>query len=1693
MAPNDHTSVTATQPQRQAHTDTTYVQIDRFNGISGISIGDYIRNIEASVQSQGFTGERFEQECVYLARNRLDLTKSVDLSEVAKSIDLQPQEDKSWVWVKNSFTQSFGHDTSCPSYAFNTLFSLKPRDLSVKGIATCISSINARLQEWQRTGQPTQMVALINQGDSANKQYIKKFFTVSILASIFPVDQRPRVCRKLEATDMNQMANMVHELLDLHNANSATTMAAQATPTTPKTQPPQQSQHSSPLHNSVANRGRGTYRGSNRGRGFGYQQTQRYSQGYANQQQQQYNNRPQNPQMAKYWPTFDQCIRCVRPGHRAAQCTNTPYCPFHKHEGHYISVCKGFQNYLSQLGGRVRNRPNLPRSRIPLTHGPAIIDPRYNTVLTDIGLHCFISHLGTHSGSKPLLPGLLNGRPAKLFLDTGSTISIIDARTIREYGLSTKMHPSPLQIHGISGSVKVLGFIECKLLWEDQYFVQSLLVLDCLTAPGTLLLGWDFLVKVGCIIDAKSNSVNFGTHTYPLTTEAIHDSDIRGPKIWTADQFYKGMLHIPSPRASSFYNDSTRSQEINHKTLESPTKIVNQESESQSKPNATYEEIPETISNDEMKLTNLTTYLPDDSEQIDLVEGEKLVTRVTASKDILLKPFSRVLADVDVHVKCKTNIVKQGLFVINPLLAELEGITVITGLYSFENGKAKIFIVNLTKGLISVRKGDRLAGIEFLNCELEVQDTPECFTVDGGSQEDKETVTKALHDTLGAFPVHFTQGKSAIKKLFTAFPGVLPSKSRPIGKTSILQHEIKLKEGVNPIRLPAYRIPHSRRKALDEEIKGMLMAGIITPSSSEWSSPLLLVPKSDGSFRPVVDFRSLNQLTVDECFPVPALEEVLRNIRSNTRIFSSIDLAKGYFQIPLHPNSRHITAFSSSAGHFEFARLPMGLKSAPLTFARLMTCVFQDLMDDSILSYLDDILICSDSIENHCDKLKHVFERLEKAGLTIRPNKCRFFQENLIFLGHEISSKGIAPNNLKVKAVENFPMPKTKKELRAFLGLSGFFRKFLKNYSTIAAPLTDLLKDDFAWEWGDAQMKAFETLKALLVNAPVLAYPDYEKPFKLYCDASAIGVGATLCQEVNSMIHPIAYASRKLDETQKKWHITDREMYAIAWGLKHFRSLIMGYEVQVFTDHKPLKNDLKTNTRDPTGRRARFLVTLQDFKAEINYLPGPKNAAPDALSRIGNGEDGINLDVQTADPKSMPPSFRTPIQKSEAEELLIQSFVLFPLEGEPADPITTEDIMKGLQASDVYRPLIKALESNTEPKPIPFLDTRELKLKDGLIVRTLIPKNIKGRVFKPKQQILLPDSLVPTVLRWAHEGFGHLGFMKMANLIRSKYYFPKIAKHVRKHIQACQTCPLSKGKVHVEPSGTYPPPKNPFETMSCDILTLPKSDNGSQYVVVFIDHFSRYCEMRVIPDKTADSVAYAFMNAVIARWGCPIHLISDNGPEFINNIMIKLCARLNIKRPKILPLRPQANGYVERANKSILNILRTLSDERRSNWCEYLELVQGTINGTVHSAIMNSPDYIITGRDKITPVEAIGGKLQPLYTGDTAERCLRMLRETRHHVYQHLVNKAEQDKRLREQARSNRKFKEGQLIFHLKDKTGQIRPKLHQSFEGPWRLTNVKRNRLTARCLETGRIYEIHPDTAKPAYAEYEQALERRM
>ncbi|MEL7521903.1 MAG: reverse transcriptase family protein, partial [Cyanobacteria bacterium J06553_1] len=469
--------------------------------------------------------------------------------------------------------------------------------------------------------------------------------------------------------------------------------------------------------------------------------------------------------------------------------------------------------------------------------------------------------------------------------------------------------------------------------------------------------------------------------------------------------------------------------------------------------------------------------------------------------------------------------------------------------------------------------------------------------------------------TLGTTPPNFVGSTKILDSLFNEFSDILPSKDRPLGKTTLLQHSIKLVPGAKPVNIPAYRVPHSKRIQIDKEVQGLIDQGIIEESDSPWSSPLLLVPKSDGSFRPVVDYRALNKLTIAQPFPMPRIKDLLSDINRNNKIFSSIDLAKGFLQLPLEPESRPYTAFSTRSGHFQFKSAPMGLRNSPSSFLRLMTLVLQGLLSDDVLVYLDDLLVCSETLEQHTTRLREVFQRLKDANLTINPIKCKFFQKELTFLGHTISSKGILPNELKVTAVRNFPTPTNEKQIKQFIGLAGFYRSFIWNFGELAVPLTSLLKKDSKFIWGDQQEKSFNALKEALTTAPILTFPDYTQTFHLYTDASSTGLGAVLMQKVNGELQPIAFASRVLNNAERNYCTTDREMLAVVWGLKHYRELILGYSIHLWTDHNPLVSINSHAYKDPHGRIARYILTLNDFEVEVKYIKGAYNKPPDALSR----------------------------------------------------------------------------------------------------------------------------------------------------------------------------------------------------------------------------------------------------------------------------------------------------------------------------------------------------------------------------------------------------------------------------------------------------------------------------------------------
>ena len=458
--------------------------------------------------------------------------------------------------------------------------------------------------------------------------------------------------------------------------------------------------------------------------------------------------------------------------------------------------------------------------------------------------------------------------------------------------------------------------------------------------------------------------------------------------------------------------------------------------------------------------------------------------------------------------------------------------------------------------------------------------------------------------------------KDSMVELITKYPAIFHIEGDDLTSTSIVNHEIHTKSNV-PTVSKIYRYPHSFKEIVQESINDLLSQKIIKPSASPWNSPVWVVPKKlDASgkrkFRLVIDYRKLNEATIGDSYPLPNITDILDQL-GHSKYFSTLDLASGYHQIDMHPSDAEKTAFSVPFGHYEFNRMPFGLKNAPATFQRLMNNVLTGLQGNRCFVYLDDIVIFADTLENHNKKLTEIFDRLQKFNLKLKPEKCEFLRKEVIYLGHKISENGAEPDEGKIEAVKNFPVPKNIKDIKSFLGLTGYYRKFIDKFSDKALPLTSLLKKCAIFRWDEEQQKSFNILKSCLINQPILQFPDFSKPFNITTDASNYAIGAVLSQGQPPSDLPIAYASRCLNSHEINYSTIEKESLAVVWAVKHFRPYVYGKKFRIFTDHQPLV--WLFNVKDPNSRLVRWRLMLEEYDYEIIYKPGRVNSNADALSR----------------------------------------------------------------------------------------------------------------------------------------------------------------------------------------------------------------------------------------------------------------------------------------------------------------------------------------------------------------------------------------------------------------------------------------------------------------------------------------------
>ncbi|XP_043473885.1 uncharacterized protein LOC122506001 [Leptopilina heterotoma] len=600
-------------------------------------------------------------------------------------------------------------------------------------------------------------------------------------------------------------------------------------------------------------------------------------------------------------------------------------------------------------------------------------------------------------------------------------------------------------------------------------------------------------------------------------------------------------------------------------------------------------------------------------------EARDALTENKANKrrNITIKARTRQVIPIDV---LDTEL-KEGYL---PLIKTAEGLLVGEGVVTNHDGVCHIYAINMTSEDAEIEiPPQELIPFEFY--KLPGEDS------DGYSTEEEYTPpidrVSAILEYLRLDHLNKDE-EEHVTQIIKEFPDSFHLPGEQLTPTNMVQHKIITKDEI-PIHVKQYRFSPTQKEEIDKVIDRMKSEGAIDSSCSPYNSPLLIIPKKiDGSgkkkWRIVIDFRALNEKTIGDCYPLPNITAILDTI-GGAQYFSVFDLASGFHQIELDPNDRSKTAFSTTHGHYEYIRMPMGLKNSPSTFQRLMDQVLTGLQGVELFVYLDDIVVYANDLEEHGKKVRRLLQRLKGANLSLQPEKCEFLFKEVAYLGHIISSEGVKPNPKTVEAVKNFPTPKTPRNIKQFLGLAGYYRRFIKDFSAKAKPLSNLLKKDVKFEWKQEQEASFKELREALCTNPILQYPDYEKPFTLTTDASDFAIGAVLSQEKDGFDLPIAYLSRVLNAPELNYSTTEKECLAVLYAVHHFRPYIYGKKFTLVSDHEPLR--WIATIKDPGQRLIRWRLKLRDYEYEFQHKSGKLNTNADALSR-NVIEDEINENSQ---------------------------------------------------------------------------------------------------------------------------------------------------------------------------------------------------------------------------------------------------------------------------------------------------------------------------------------------------------------------------------------------------------------------------------------------------------------------------------
>ena len=873
-----------------------------------------------------------------------------------------------------------------------------------------------------------------------------------------------------------------------------------------------------------------------------------------------------------------------------------------------------------------------------------------------------------------------------------------------------------------------------------------------------------------------------------------------------------------------------------------------------------------------------------------------------------------------------------------------------------------------------------------------------------------------------------------------------------LGRTSKVKHGISTSGP--PIRQPIRRQPVALRKTVQEEVHKMLKNKVILPSTSPWSSPIIMVRKKDGSWRFCIDFRKLNSVTHKDAYPLPRIDETLESLAGST-IFSTLDLASGYWQVGLEENDKEKTAFSTMEGHFEFNVMPFGLTNAPSSFQRLMTCVLSGLTNDQCLIYIDDIIVFSATFSEHLDRLRNVFQRVQDAGLRLKANKCHFAQSKVSYLGHIVSKKGVEPDPSKIQAVLHYPAPNNVKELRQFLGLANYYRRFVQGYSRIASPLFKLTnKTDLkTFSWTAQCTMAFQELKERLTTPPVLAFPQFDREFLLATDASDSAIGAVLSQvDDNGTEKVIAYWSRQLTKAERNYSTIEREALAIVKAVKEFYPYLYGHDFILQTDHQPLVH--MNNLRDVGGRVTRWSMFLQQFRFTVRHKAGKLNGNADGLSRT--------------------PSIQLAAAISQVES---------------SDNFAK---IKEAQAKDAYMVLV--YEAVKDGKPPPGLTHQNGKI--------FIHKGVLCRRFKESGdsevciQMLIPLEMRSTILEHLHNRAGHMGVKRTLERVRHRFYWPGYESDVERWVRECETC---QKRNNPQPCPQAPldtiSASHPFQKITWDIMgPLPVTRKGNKYILVVTDVFSKWVEAFPLQVTDGLTLTSILMDEVICRYGVPQQLHSDQGSNLNAEVNQRLCQLLGIERSRTTAYHPEGNGQVERFNRTVEAILAKMVGEHQDDWDKHLQKAVFAYRTSLHESTGYSPYFVNFGRSPVLPVDVMLGRFGTGERGDgTIPQYIKEVKTTLKMAYDvirenlDVAQKKRKERRDKHCAEVNFKVGDRVWLFNPAVKVGETR-KLSSQWRGPYTVIDrVSPVNYKIQLIGTTKTQTVHHNRMKMCHGDPEK------